>query len=122
MEIVYKNKKVEKIFLDMNDVIHSKNLLQRHIGKERAITVKRRKNQIEAAPNFNSYLKLHIGNPHLLHEDLAGLYGVDIDPHLRLIIKPVSDDLSPESLAKCETVVLIGLVEYHGEKNEWLVP
>ena len=122
MEIIYNDKKVKKLFADLNDVIHSKNLLQRSIGKERAITVKKRKNQIEAASNFNSYLKLHIGNPHLLHEDLAGLYGVDIDPHLRLIIKPISADLSSESLAKCETVVLIGLVEYHGDKNEWLIP
>ena len=122
MDIVYNDKKVEKLFTDLNDVIHSKNLLQRRVGKDRAIAVKKRKNQIEAASTFKSYLNLHIGNPHLLREDLAGLYGVDIDPHLRLIIEPVSDDLSPESLAKCETVVLIGLVEYHGDKNEWLIP
>lgn len=122
MLVTYDNSLIEDLIKDISDVARSRNLLQKKIGKDRAFALKKRKNQMEAAPNFKSYLSYHIGNPHLLHGDLEGLYGVDINAHTRLIIEPMSEDLSAESLAKCDTVILKGLVEYHGDKNEWLIP
>lgn len=122
MFITYDDSYIEELITDISDVSNSKNLLQKKIGKDRAIVLKKRKNQIEAAANFKSYLSFHIGNPHLLHGDLEGLCAVDINAHTRLIVKPISDDMSAESFEMCDTVILKGLVEYHGDKNEWLIP
>lgn len=122
MTITYEDGYIEELLTDLCDVANSRNLLQKKIGRDKTLIVKKRKIQMEAAPNYKSYLDYHIGNPHLLKGDLEGLYGIDINAHTRLIIKPVAEDLSAESLAKCDTVVLIGLVEYHGGKNEWLIP
>lgn len=122
MLVTYDNEWIKELFLNLSDVANSKNLLLKKIGKEKTVAVKKRKNQIEAATNFKSYLNLHLGNPHALTGDLNGLYGVEINAHTRLILKPVSDDLSPAALAKCDTVILKGIVEYHGGKNEWLIP
>lgn len=122
MLVTYDNDWIKELFTDLSDVANTKNLLQKKLGKDKTIAAKKRKNQIEAAPNFKSYLSFHIGNPHSLTGDLDGLYGVDINVHTRLIIKPVSENLSAEVLAKCDTVILKGIVEYHGGKNEWLIP
>ncbi len=122
MEINYDNAQVEKLFRDLNDVKNSRNLLQKKIGKEKAIATKKRKNQIEASTNFQAYLDLHIGNPHSLTGNLASCYAVDINAHIRLIIKPISNDLSAESLKLCTSVIIRGIMEYHGGKDEWIIP
>ena len=122
MLIIYENDWIKELFSDISDVSNSKNLLQKKVGKERAFAAKKRKLQIEAATNFMSYLNLRIGKPHCLSGDLSGYYAIDINAHTRLIIKPQSEDLSPEALAKCDTVILKGIIEYHGGKNEWLIP
>ncbi len=123
MFINYENNSVEKLFTDLCDVTNSKNLLLKKIGKDKTMAAKKRKNQIEAAPNFKSYLNLHAGNPHALHGDLAGFYAIEINAHTRMIIKPVAEDLSAEALSKCDKVIIEGIIEYHdGGKNEWLIP
>ena len=118
MLIIYENDWIKELFSDISDVSNSRNLLH----KERAFAAKKRKLQIEAATNFMSYLNLRIGKPHCLSGDLSGYYAIDINAHTRLIIKPQSEDLSPEALAKCDAVILKGIIEYHGGKNEWLIP
>ena len=122
MFINYENNSVEKLFTDLCDVTNSKNLLLEKIGKDKTIAAKKRKNQIEAAPNFKSYLNLHVGNPHALHGDLEGFYAIKITADTRMIIQPCADDLSAEALSKCDTVIIKGILNYHGGKNEWLIP
>lgn len=46
---------------------------------------------------------------------------MDLDKNTRLIIQPDPPDLSPEALKKCEKVRIIGIVDYHGDKNEWII-
>ena len=77
--------------------------------------------QLKAAKFFKNYLDNHIGNPHSLEGNLNTFYGVDLNAHIRLIIQPVPTDLSPEALKICEIVKIIGIVDYHGGKNEWLI-
>lgn len=122
MFINYENNSVEKLFTDLCDVTNSKNLLLKKIGKDKTMAAKKRKNQIEAAPNFKSYLDLRLGKPHALHGDLEGLYAIEITADTRMIIRPVADDLSAEALSKCDTVIIKGILNYHGGKNEWLIP
>lgn len=124
MNIEYDNSKVEELFEDLDNVANSKNLLQKKIGKKMAIVAKTRKLQLKAAVSFEKYLQLGLGKPHSLKGNLKNLYGVDINAHIRLIVKPKTENLSAEALAECDTVIIKGIVEYHGKKSndEWLIP
>lgn len=120
--INYDDNYIKELFTDLCDVANSKNLLQKKIGKDKTIAVKKRKNQIEAASNFKLYLDTRLGKPHILHGNLEGLYAIEINAHTRMIIKPVAEDLSAEALSKCDKVIIEGIIEYHGGKDEWLIP
>ena len=121
MEISYSNTTIKDLFSDLFEIAISKNLLQKKIGQILTKTTKKRLNQLKSASTFQKYLDFHIGNPHSLTGDLSGYYGVDLDKHTRLIIHPVPPDLSAEALRICEKVMIIGIVDYHGDKNEWLI-
>ena len=121
MELQYSNESVQKYFSDLCDIASSDNLLQKKIGSMLTKTAKKRVDQIKAAANFQKYLDFHIGNPHSLKGDLSSYYGVDLDKHTRLIIQPIPPDLSSEALKICEKAMIIGIADYHGDKNEWLI-
>lgn len=122
MELEYVNEKIQDYFSDLCDIANSKNLLQKKIGSMLAKTAKKRISQIKAATSFQKYLNFHIGNPHSLKGDLSSYYGVDLDKHTRLIIQPIPPDSTAEALKICEKAMIIGIVDYHGDKNEWLIP
>jgi len=84
--------------------------------------IKIRYDQINAMPNFSEYIDFGLGKPHSLEGEFAGCYGVSVTGKIRMILKPVSEDLSPESLKTCDEVILKGVVDYHGQKNEWIIP
>ena len=121
MTIVYANPKIQILFTDLENVAGCKKLLQKQIGIDLARMSKTRMKQLKAARFFKNYLDNHIGNPHSLEGNLNTFYGVDLNAHIRLIIQPVPPDLSPEALKICEIVKIIGIVDYHGGKNEWLI-
>ena len=121
MEIEYVNATIQQYFSDLYDIPNSKNLLQKKVGPILAKNVKKRVDQLKAAATFQKYLDFHIGNPHSLVGNLSSFYGVDLDSHTRLIIQPIPPDLSAEALIICEKVMIIGIVDYHGDKNEWLI-
>ena len=121
MTITYANPKIQLLFSDLENVAGSKKLLQKQIGIDLAKMSKTRMKQLKAAKFFQNYLNNHIGNPHSLEGNLDTYFGVDLNSHIRLIIQPVPPDLSPEALKICETVKIIGIVDYHGGKNEWLI-
>lgn len=50
------------------------------------------------------------------------MYGVSISANRRLIIQPVSEKLSPEALKNFDTIIIKGVEDYHGSKNEWIIP
>lgn len=115
LEIIYENSKVEKYFNDYS-------LMQKKIGLELTRSVKKHMNNIEASNTFSTFLALGLGKPHSLETPLSGCYGVSVSGNVRLIIKPQSEDLSAESLRKCDTIVVMGVEDYHGKKNEWIIP
>ena len=121
MTIIYENPKIQLLFTDLENVAGSKKRLQKQIGIDLARMSKTRMKQLKAARFFKNYLDNHIGNPHSLEGNLNTFYGVDLNAHIRLIIQPVPPDLSPEALKICEIVKIIGIVDYHGGKNEWLI-
>ena len=96
--------------------------MKKKLGSNETRTVKRRINEIAASVSFFEYLALNLGKPHSLDGDLAKSYGVTITGNLRLIIEPLCEDRTPESLKKCTKVSVKGVVKYHERKKEWLVP
>ena len=121
MELQYANEKIQEYFSDLENIAGAKNLLQKQIGFELAKMSKTRMKQLKAAKFFQDYLNNRIGKPHGLEGNLNTYYGVDLSSHVRLIIQPVPPDLSSEVLQVCGTVKIIGIVDYHGGKNEWLI-
>ena len=115
MNVEVHNQKVEKI-------VGNDDKLIRTIGKELAQKVKQRINEMMASPNFKAYVDYGIGKPHILTGDLDGLYGIFLNKNIRLVVEPLVDKRDLESLAACKNVNIRGVVEYHGDKKEWLIP
>lgn len=114
MIIRYENESVQEIFNDFA-------LMKRKIGNDRTRAIKKRLDQLKAATNFNIYLTTGLGKPHPLYENLKGYYGITITGNMRLIVKPDAESLESEALKECDTVVIKGVMNYHGRKNEWLI-
>lgn len=115
MKINFENKKVKKHFENFNYIKKEK-------GLDVAKKIKSRINQLVAAENFADYLKIGLGKPHPLSGDLKGRYAIEINAHLRLIVRPITKSLDVESLKKCESIIVEGVMDYHGGKQEWLIP
>jgi len=113
--IKYESESVRDIFNDFD-------LMKKEIGMDRARATKKRLDQLRAALNFSIYLTTGLGKPHPLYENLKGYYGVTITGNVRLIMKPDAESLEPEALKECKTVVIKGVMDYHGRKNDWLIP
>ncbi len=115
LKLNYCNKKVEGFFKDFN-------AMKRKIGPEKTKTIKKFCNQLEAAKDFSVYLSVGSGKPHPLYENKKGWYGAKITGSVSLLFMPETDDLSPEGLRNCKAVELKGVLDYHGGKDNWLIP
>lgn len=115
MLIEYESETVQKIFIDYA-------LMKKEIGNNRARATKKRIDQLKAAVNFSVFLTTGLGKPHPLYENLKGYYGVTITGNVRLIVRPNTESMEPEVLKQCDTVIIKGVMDYHGSKNEWLIP
>ncbi len=114
MKLKYENRLLEKYFSDFE-------LMKRKIGKRLTRNTKKRYDQLRAAPNFSIYLSTGLGKPHPLAGNLKGYYGINISSNLRLIVRPDVESLDPASLRECDLVIIKGVLDYHGQKHEWLI-
>jgi plasmid maintenance system killer protein len=92
------------------------------IGNDLTKAVKKRFDQLKASRTFGVYLSTGLGKPHRLYYDLDGYYGVSLSANIRLIIKPDSVSLELCVLNKCDSVIIKGVEDYHGKKQEWIIP
>ena len=124
LDVVYESSDVRILFDDLNDVRNTKSLMIRTIGTEYTKAVKKRYNQIVAFSTFYSLQQSGIGKMESLDGDLKGYYSLRLTKNYRLIIKPQADDTSAESLKKCDTVIIKGVIDYHGKgtKYNWIIP
>lgn len=113
--IEYENDSIKEIFSNFD-------LMKKKIGNERTKAVKKRLNQLKASPNFSVYLTTGLGKPHLLSENLKGYYAISITANVRLVVIPDTINLEPENLKECETVIIKGVMDYHGRKINWFIP
>ncbi|MFA7214693.1 MAG: hypothetical protein WC187_01430 [Bacillota bacterium] len=111
----YRKPSLERYFNDFN-------LMRRKIGNDLARGAKKRHDQLRAAANFSIYLDTGLGKPHPLYENLQGCYGISISGNIRLVVKPDVESLDPQSLKECDVVIIEGVMDYHGQKHEWLIP
>ncbi len=115
MEIEFDAKKVQTLFNDFS-------LMSRKIGIDITKIIKKRYEQLKAAETFAEYLLTGLGKPHSLSGNRDYLYGISITGNIRLIVQPVSEDLSMESLKKCIKVIIKGAEDYHGDKITTYIP
>ena len=56
--------------------------------------------------------------------NLKGYYSLRVSANYRLIVRPITDDLSIEKLKECDTVIVKGVTDYHGKNNKhnWIIP
>lgn len=115
MEIEFDDEKVKKFFDDFT-------LMSKKIGTDLTKLIKRRYLQLKAATTFFEYLSIGLGRPHSLRNDKKGLYAVSVTGNVRLIMEPISKDLSSESLKECKSIIIKGVVDYHGGKSTPYIP
>lgn len=92
------------------------------IGMETARAVKKRVDQLRAADNFFMYIRLGLGRPHPLPGTLKGRYGIRVTRNIRLIVKPMCEQLDSLSLQACKAIIIEGVADYHGTNIEWIIP
>ena len=116
MQFEFKDEKVQKILCNPK-------ILQRKVGLEIGKKVKQRMNQLEAAENFHQYLtKISFGKPHPLEGNLDKCFGISITANYRIVVEPLNCELDIESLKNCKVLNIKGVLDYHGGKNEWIIP
>lgn len=115
MEIEFDDKKVKTLFDDFN-------LMAKKKGIDLTKMIKKRYDQLRAAETFADYLSTGLGKPHTLVGNRSSMYGINITGNIRLIVKPVSEDLRLESLKSCIKVIIKGVEDYHGDKTTTYIP
>ena len=99
MQITYANTKVEKYFSDYNRL--------------------QRKLPFKAAECFGDFLQLGLGRPEQLEGTQRIRYSLRISANARLILEP---DATEETVMICTEVEVEGVVDYHGDKDNWFIP
>jgi len=81
-------------------------------------------NQIVAFSSFSSLLESRIGKMESLSGDKEGSYSLHLTANYRLIVPPNSENRSAEGLRKCDTIIIRGVMDYHGKgaNNNWIIP
>lgn len=116
MHILYESKKVETLFEE--DFLGMKKRLNFQMVKK----IVQIENWLRASDTFYMYLSTKLGKPHSLKGNLEGCYGITITGNYRLVVCPVPNVRTPEALKICDTVLVKGAVDYHGEKDNWIIP
>ena len=75
VRISFENGRTEELFEDYK-AMHKK------IGAEKTRAVKKHMDRLRASGSFQTFLKLGLGKPHLLKENLAGCYAISISGNM----------------------------------------
>ena len=110
------------MFEDLNDVIHSKRLMQKKLGAELTRQIKYRYNQMNSFTSFFDLQSSRLGKIESLEGSFKGCYSVRLNANFRLIFRAKTEELSAESLKLCDTLIIEGVIDYHGSKYNWIIP
>lgn len=122
--IEFEDERVRELFDDLNDVQGSKGLMRKAIGADLTKSVKKRYNQIISFSSFSALQLSGIGKMESLEGNRKESYSLRVSANYRLIVKPKSKDRGAESLKKCDTLIIEGVIDYHGKgaKYNWIIP
>ena len=119
MNIIYNNNKVEKV---LSSGFNS-NTINQYLGPQYIKPLKMIYNSFNQSPNFYVLMMMKIRKmEHLTNSKNPKEYSMHLTANYRLIFEPKIDDLSPVSLKKCQTVIVKGVVDYHGSNRTWIIP
>ncbi len=111
MRITYANRRIERYFADYA-------ALQRKLPIEWVRSIKKHIDRLKASETFGIFLKLNLGQPEPLTGNNEGKYSLHIAPNARLIIMP---SRTGNEVMICEEVMIKGVVDYHGSKENWYI-
>jgi len=111
LDIVFPNNRVA-------DEFNSSKALARRFGPENAQRIRRRVDDLRAAPNLEAMRNLP-GRCHELTGDLAGLLAIDVRHPYRLIFEPADDPVPRKADGGLDwsgvtTVRVLRVEDYHG--------
>lgn len=115
-DIKFSNTKVQKIFQDAK-------ILTKKVGLSLAKQIIKRLDQLSAFANVYELINAPIDNPHLLEGNLVGCIGWSVDSKHRLILDTglSSNPTDLKQLNNIEEIIIKGVVDYHGNKDEWII-
>lgn len=93
--------------------------MQQKVPVDWCRTIKKHLDRLKAAECFGDFLKVGLGKP----EQLAGCdvirYSLHVSPNVRLIIEPLA---TQDTIISCSEIIIKGVVDYHGSKENWYIP
>lgn len=112
MQIVFKDKKLEKIFNAQKDLVRS-------YGKESAARIRRRLDDMAAAPSLETLRPPFPGRCHELKADRQGQLSLDLQHPYRLIFEPFGDGVKKKAdggldWSSVKAVRIIEVEDTHG--------
>ena len=115
MNIKYTNDKVKDILEDFFT-------LQRKCSRY-AVQIKRRMQQLKSFINLNEFMNSGFDNPHFERGELRGCIGWSINHNVRLLlsIEEELDGTLLQRLNDIKEITVIGVLDYHGGKNNWII-
>lgn len=117
MDIEYANNHIEKVITDAKQLV-------KRVGPLMAKTIIKRWNQLKAFSNVGELMRSGIDNPHPLIMNLYGCIGWSITGNYRFILDVGLG--KNEKYIECEVnlkekIIIKGVADYHGGKNEWII-
>lgn len=119
MDIIYRNKKVEKCCTDYKKAVQK-------LGMASAKKLFLRKEQISSFDILQHLIESRLGRCHKLIGNLDGYYTLDLEHPYRLAFIPYIDDdkedwknIDPKKVVK---IKIMGVIDDHGGKINWVVP
>ncbi|MBQ3924907.1 MAG: type II toxin-antitoxin system RelE/ParE family toxin [Firmicutes bacterium] len=98
MNITYKNKKIEKVCTNAGSA-------ERKYGRDMAMKIQQRVDEITAAETVEIMVQFHIGRCHPLTQNRKGQYAVDLVHPYRLVFEKKGDEI--------QIANILEIVDYH---------
>ena len=112
MRICYANNKVERAFSNYRK-------LQQLLPYEWVKTIKKHIDRLRAAEYWSDFLTIGLGKLEQLTGYKNPTFSLHIIANVRLIFELQCEVSSKES---CDSIIIIGVCDYHGTKNNWYIP
>ena len=98
MDIIYKNKKIEKICTDAK-------IAEKTYGKYMAAKIHQRIDEISAADSVEMMVHFHIGRCHSLTQNRKGQYAVDLIQPYRMVFEKIGEEI--------QIANILEIIDYH---------